>query len=275
MTSPQITQVAPNVSNATGVLPISAGGTGAVTALAVAMALGLTAVVGNQGLDMVVLGTATYGSNGAGTLTTALAATPAITKCFAYVPANSVSASFAAGWYYCVFSSTTAFVLFNNQYSGTGTLLPPASPTAFVATGQGSVAGVSSSVTAYQLSIPGNTLGLSGGLNVEFSLSYTNAAGTKTVAVSYGAMTFLSTSGTTTVALAGGWGFKNAGATNLQRGKNLNTNSDTGTSANAIVSGTVDSTTNQTVAFTLTNATPASDNLVLLAGTIILLPSVT
>lgn len=247
---------------------------GVTAASAIAVLASASRVLGNQGVPMVVLGTATYGSNGAATLSTALAATPAITSCYGYVPANSVAAAFTAGWYYCVFSSTTAFIVYNNPTYTAGTPVIPGTPTPFVATGQGSVAGSSAAITAYSLSIPGNTLGLNGGLRVSAAWSYTSSAANKTMAINYGSASLMTQVATTTASMYGIWGIKNEGAAALQllmagtaSGLNIPT-------ANAVQNSGVDSTTAQSLAVVMTNATPATNNMVLGNTTVELLPSV-
>lgn len=231
-------------------------------------------ILGNQGLPMVMPGSGLMAANGVGTLTTALAGAPAITNCYAYFALNAIATGVPAGWYYTVFSTTTAFIVYNNTYT-IGTPVIPASPTPFVTTSPVSYTGASGAIAAYQLSIPGNTLGLNGGLRVSYTGSFTNSAANKTYALSYGAFSFGLGALTTDASLQALWGFKNAGATGAQF-PNYGSGSSTGLilSTAAIFGGTVDSTAAQTFAVTMTNATPATNNMVLCSTTIELLPSV-
>jgi hypothetical protein len=235
---------------------------------------GGTIVLGNQGVPMVMPGSGLMVANGVGTLTTALAATPAITSCYAYFALNAIATGVAAGWYYTVFSTTTAFIVYNNTYTS-GTPIIPASPTAFVTTSPTSYTGASTAITAYQLSVPGNTLGINGGLRVSSSFSYTNSAATKTMTLSYGTLLLLSFGGTTSATLTAVSSFKNQGVTGLQMSNTLQGATSYTAATNALVSGTVDTTATQTLSSTMTNATPATNNMVQASMTVELLPSVT
>jgi hypothetical protein len=68
----------------------------------------------NMGIPFVVLPDSTYGNNGVVTVGTALP--EALPAGFFYVPADSISASNAAGWYYGIMSTSTALQLYNNPY---------------------------------------------------------------------------------------------------------------------------------------------------------------
>lgn len=238
--------------------------------------IGTVQVIGNQGIPMVLLGSATYGSNGAATLTTALAATPAITKAVCGVPADSITSAIpvAFTWYYCTFSSVTAVTFCNNTYVGPGTPVYPGSCTAFVTTGNGAVAGNSSAQTAYSLSVPGNLVGLNGGLRATYGGDVTNTAGAKTFMSTYGTMTLQSLSLATNNSFANLAGFKNAGQTGKQLPLTAPTATSLGAVATDLTGGTVDTTATQTFAMSMTNAAPATNNMVLANTTVELLPSV-
>jgi len=55
----------------------------------------------------------------------------ALKGCWCYLPANFGGKTYPAGWYWAVFSSDTAGILYNNTYSS-GSPSRPATPTAFV-----------------------------------------------------------------------------------------------------------------------------------------------
>lgn len=232
-------------------------------------------IIGQSGVPFILAGSGSMGNNGALTLTTALASTPAITSAYVYLPAGAIASGVpaAAGWYYALFSSTTAATVYNNTYTS-GTPAVPASPTAFATTGPGAYTGISTAVNAYQLTIPGNTFGLNGGIEVSAAWSYTNAAGTKTMAMSYGSFAFLSFTATTTATQTGFWGLKNAGATNAQIATSIGGNSPLGNSTGSLATGSVDTTSAQTLSFPLTNATPATNNLMLGPVTVEVIPGV-
>jgi hypothetical protein len=265
----------PNANDFTGTLAIANGGTGATTAIGAAQSLGMPMILGNQGLPMVMPGSGLMVANGVGTLSTALAATPAITNCYAYFAANAIATGVAAGWYYTVFSTTTAFIVYNNTYT-TGTPVIPASPTPFVTASPVSYTGSSSAITAYQLSVAGNTLGLNGGLRITSAISYTNSAANKTQTITWAGSQLTTDTFTTSASYVVMAGIKNAGVTGVQYGM-FSSGASGGIGApstNALTSTTADTTMAQTVATVLTNATPATNNLVQMNTTVELLPSV-
>lgn len=230
-------------------------------------------VIGNSGVPFVLPGSGSMGNNGALTLTTALAAAPAITSCYVWMPAGAIVSASTAGWYYALFSSTTVAQVFNNTYT-IGTPAIPASPTAFATTGPGAYTGASSAITAYSLSIPGNMFGTNGGLRLSLAASYTNTAANKTFAATYGALSLGTQTPTTTATSAFQWGFKNAGATGVQIATATGQATSLGASTTALGAGTVDTTAAQTLSVVLTNSTPATNNMVLANATVEVLPSV-
>lgn len=229
-------------------------------------------ILGQSGIPMVLAGSGSMGNNGALTLTTALAAIYA--SAYVYLPANAIVSGSAAGWYYATFSSTTAATVFNNTYSS-GTPAVPASPTAFVTTGPGAYTGKSTTQTAYNISIPGNTIGVNGGLRVHLGMTWTNTAASKTTQLVFGGTNFANFAGTTTTSGELMYGFKNRGVAGAQVGLTFSTGVPwTGVSATALVYGSVDTTQPQTLGTNLTNATPATNNMVLEHITLELLPNV-
>jgi len=228
-------------------------------------------VLGQGNMPMIVAGSGSMGNNGALTLTTALGTTYA--NAFVWLPANAISAGSVANWYYAIFSSPTAATVYNNTYGG-GTPAIPGSPTPFVTTGPGAYTGASASLTAYSLTIGGNTININGGLRVSLAGSYTNTAANKTFALSYGGTAFGSAVVTTTTSLATVWGFKNVGSLTAQVGLTTPNATPYGTGTTAFDRGTVDTSASQTLAVTVTNATPATNNAVLENVTVELLPGV-
>lgn len=230
-------------------------------------------MLGQSNVPFVMAGSGSMGNNGALTLTTALAANPVITSCYVYLPAAAIVSGGAAGWYYAIFSSTTAATVYNNTYT-VGTPAIPASPVAFATTGPGAYTGTSTAITSYSLTVPANTLGINGALRVDAYWSYTNAAGNKTTAISFGSYAFFSAVATTTVTTAGVWGIRNMGATNIQAPLTINAAQPFGTTTTAQALGAVDTTASQSLIVPLTNATPASNNLVLMGATVEFIPGV-
>lgn len=237
--------------------------------------MGTPRVIGQSSIPFIVVGSGTIGNNGALTLTTALSSSPPITSAYILLPAGAIATGVpaAATWYYAVFFSTIAATVYNNTYTS-GTPVIPSSPTPFVTTGPGAYTGVSTAVTAYNISIPGNMFGLNGGLRLTYTGQTTNSASSKIIVSSYGSMTLFSLTASTTAAYSQLVGFKNAGQTGQQFALMSPTGSNIGASSANLMSGTVDTTIAQTLSITLTNTTPASNNLMLANVTVELLPSV-
>lgn len=107
------------------------------------------------------------GNNGALSGITAL--TPLITPgpVYIWMPAGAIVVGSAAGWYYCVMSSTTAGTLYNNTYT-TGAVAAPASPTAFATTGPGAYTQeVAAGKQGPTFTLPAGALGPNGKLSFE------------------------------------------------------------------------------------------------------------
>lgn len=134
------------------------------------------------GVPIGIAPTGTMGANGAVTLGTALNTTYS-GGVWLYYAAGAVYAGSAAGFYWCVMSSTTVGTVYNNIYvPGTSSFGIPASPTAIVAAGPGAFTGVTSSITAISANVLGNSLGVTGSLEANF-LGNRNSAGTSNVNV--------------------------------------------------------------------------------------------
>lgn len=231
-----------------------------------------TVKLGQSTLPFVVLPSGSFGNNGAYTTVNAAQAT-AYPNAYCSVPAGAIATGVPAAqtWYYCTFSTTQAATLFNNTYtSGTPTI--PGSPTAFATTGPGAFTQTTgSNIAAYTLSIPGNTIGLNGGIKVIIGKSNNNNANNKTIGVTYGAFTVVSAATTTATGGAGFAGFFNRGVANVQFSPATTTLvwNMSGTPGY----GAVDSTAAQNLVINLQLAT-ATDALVLESAVIKLLPSV-
>lgn len=146
-------------------------------------------------IPIVFLPTTTYNNNGAATLGTALNTTYG--GFWAVVPANSIAAGTPAATdiYWATASSTTAITLFNNRLAdnldSVGGPTIPASPTPFVTTGAGSVAGVTAQVTILTLALPAATMSTTGILDFDNQWAFNNSANNHTVVMTFGAATAL------------------------------------------------------------------------------------
>lgn len=156
-------------------------------------------------------------SNGAITLGTALDTTyPGL---YLYFPANSLSASHPAGFYWVVMSSTTAGTAYNNAYDPATESAPaiPASLTPFSGAVPGG-AGINAKTTVLQKTIKGGLLGDFGGIRAAARMEYTNGANNKAMRLEYGGNIMLTTGNVTTTARHSAVGeFYNAGVNNRQK----------------------------------------------------------
>lgn len=137
-------------------------------------------------VPFVVPSSGSMADNGALTVTTALA--QVYSRAFVYLPADAIVSGSAAGWYYAVFSSTTAATVYNNTYTS-GVPVVPASPTAFVTTGPGAYTQVTTGIQGPAYTLPANTVGLTGKLRFEGAVRAAVTATNKTFAVRAGTTT--------------------------------------------------------------------------------------
>lgn len=146
------------------------------------------------------------GSNGALTLGTALVGSTVSgyydRGIWLYYPANAITGSNGAGFYWTVFTSTTLGTVFNNTYtagsnSGIGSWKIPTT-SAFVGTTGAAYTGVTTAVITHALSIPANSLGINGQIKTSVVHRNNGTAGAKAVATSLGGQSIgYSTSQTT------------------------------------------------------------------------------
>jgi hypothetical protein len=172
----------------------------------------LPLIIGQSHIPLVLVSSGTMGNNGALSSITAVAT--AYPSAYVNLPAGAIASGSGAGWYYAVFSSTTAATIYNNIYTS-GTPQIPASPTAFSTTGPGSFIQSTSSIAAYALAIAGNAVGPNGSIALFGSRSNNNTSGNKTLTADYGSYAFASLVTTTSGATIGS-GFSNRGVTNVQ-----------------------------------------------------------
>jgi hypothetical protein len=216
-------------------------------------------VMGQSHIPLVLVSSGTMGNNGALSGITAVATT--YPNAYVWMPAGAISSGSAAGWYYAVFSSTTAATVYNNTYTS-GTPAIPGSPTAFATTGPGAYTQTTgSNIASYTLAIAGNTIGANGSIQITGSRTHNNSAGGKTLTYNYGSYAFGALTATTS--LSGGFfgGLSNRGVANVQVPL-TNPNGGTGTTGSAIGFGAIDSTSSQNLVMNLQLAT-ATDTMTL------------
>ena len=121
------------------------------------------------------------GTAGAFTLSAAILtnAWNALKGCWCYLPANFGGKTYPAGWYWAVFSSDTAGILYNNVYSS-GVPTRPATLTPFADNLAGWLTQTTSEVTGPTgLTVRGGSMGPSGTIKSHIRLAG-NTTGTKT-----------------------------------------------------------------------------------------------
>jgi|SRR5579859_146225 len=222
-------------------------------------------IVAKWAIPFVVAPTGTMANNGAITLGTALDTTYS-DGIWLYLPAGAVAAGVpaAAGWLWCVMSSSTVGAVYNSTYtSGTPTA---GTTTAFSTTGPGAYTGVTTQISGPTITIPGGTFGANGQLRIVNHLAATNNADTKIIGVVYNATDF-DTNTFASVALGRHETFiMNRGATGNQEGYTQQFASGSIVTS-AFTAGAVDSTASQTLTIKYTRGT-ATDKLTHMSGAI-------
>ena len=138
------------------------------------------------------------GSAGAFTLSAAILtnAWNALKGCWCYMPSGFGRTAYPAGWYWAVFSSDTAGILYNNVYTS-GVPARHASPTAFVENLSGWLTQTTSEVTGPTgLTYRGGSMGKSGSVKTHWRI-IGNTTNTKTYK-EYLGLTIVATMGVTT-----------------------------------------------------------------------------
>lgn len=235
--------------------------TGVADASGTSRTVGFRKDLAGSAIPFIALSSGSVAANGAISGITALPR--AYPAAYCYFPANILATSIAAGWHYCTFSTTTAGTAFLNTYtSGIPTI--PASPTA-VTDGKGAFTGVITEISAQITTVPANSLGTNGDLQLQQVAQNTNNANVKTFRIRFSgaAGTIIATQLGTSFGLSIGLihQITNAGSAAVQ---------STGTVAVAGVANatngplglTVDTTAATTIHRTMQKAT-ATDNMVI------------
>jgi hypothetical protein len=227
--------------------------------------------LGQSHIPFVLVSSGSMGNNGALSGITAVAT--AYPNAYVWMPAGAISSGSAAGWYYAVFSSTTAATVYNNTYTS-GTPVIPGSPTAFATIGPGAYTQTAgSNIASYTLAIAGNTIGVNGGIQILAGRSVNNTAGAKSLTINYGSFAFWSVSLTASINSVSPMGFANKGVTNAQIPTAIASAAGYGATSATFTYGTVDSTTSQNLVANLQLAT-ATDTMTLENIVVQLMPGV-
>lgn len=225
--------------------------------------------LGQLRLPLVIPSSGTMGNNGA--LTTTTAVPFAYPRAYVYLPSGAIATGSTAGWYYAVFSSTTAATVYNNVYTpGAGTTPTiPTSPTPFVTTGPGAYTQSVSQIGAFVYQVPANMLGPTGTLRVKASFACDSSANSKVGTFYFGGSTLGSVvgMGTSGVVSAGAaFDLINESSTGVQTLAGANGTFITGTSTGAMPNLAIDTTANQNLLIDLQVAN-AADDIVLVGAT--------
>ena len=204
-------------------------------------------------------GSIVMGNNGAFTGMQALNTT--YPDAYTYWPVDSIAVGVPAGWYYTVFSSTSAGTVYNNRYTG-GQPSLPASPTAFATTGPGAVTQTLTLVSGPQVTLPGGSMGPNGRLDATLLALANNTASSRVAAMRLNAISFSSPSALTgSTITADAWSrLDNAGKQNRQT---LRSNAAFGQGTTAPGFGSIDTASDQTFDVSMTLAGSADYLIVL------------
>ena len=211
------------------------------------------------GIPFVLCSSGSMGNNGALSGLTAMQETYA--KAYVYMPASAISAGSSAGWYYAVFSSTSAGTVYNNVYT-TGVPAVPASPTAFVTTGPGAFVQTTAQITGVNFTIPGNSFGINGGFSYYLTAALPVTAGVKLINPYYNTSGVHQGNNSQNIYYLTEYGrVVNRGVTNKQLGSAIPSNS--GQFAGIPQGLSIDSTIDRACGMYMQIATIATDYLVL------------
>ena len=210
-------------------------------------------VLGQSNIPFVMCSSGTMGNNGALSAITALPTT--YPSAYTYFPVNQIAAGVAAGWYYTVYSSTTAGTVYNNTYTS-GTPVIPSSPTPFVTTGPGAFT-QTTGADIQAFAVASLTLGLNDYIQTSSVFSVSNSANNKITRTRFGSQV-LSTGNMLNILSSKIEGITaNRGTTSVQ----FNSRLDSTNSSNNNWT-TYDTTTAQTYNITVNMAT-ATDYIVI------------
>lgn len=212
---------------------------------------GLSTVLLQSAIPFVVSSSCTMANNGAVSVCAAMPYT--IGASYSYWPANAICTANTAGWYWTVWSSTTAGTIYNNTYPG-GQPEVVASPTAFVCSA-GSGTQTSAAVTAMSATVPANAMGVNGSIEIINQMHLNNAASNHYWQPKFGGTALIAVTETST---------SNAGlsATIMNRGL-TNSQSTVVNGGGGGTFSTIDTTSAQTISINIQISTVASDFIIL------------
>ena len=207
--------------------------------------------------DGAAVGLQFTGSAGAFTLSAAILTNlwNALKGCWMYMPASFGGSAYPSGWYWAVFSSDTAGILYTDTYTS-GTPKRPASPTAFPTDLTGWLTTTTAEITGPTgFVLAGGSMGPNGSLK-SYCRTYGNVTGNKFFRMYVGSTAVMNIVTTTLVSNEFLFSVRNQGVENLQvgpRGGNRATvgvNTADGSAATSEFM-TIDTSVNQTISYSL------------------------
>lgn len=191
------------------------------------------------------------GNNGALTGLTALPRTYS-SGGYIWLPAGAIAAGVpaAASWYWFVGSSTTAGTVYNSTY--TSGHPRPGTATAFATTGPGAFTGDTGTIVGPSITVPANSMGINGRVEVSDARMFNNTAGNKINKVKLGGTDIFTTTETTQISHVLGMAYaQNRGVTGAQSiGYFYSTSNGSVSGTNIVIDGAIATTADTTVTFT-------------------------
>jgi hypothetical protein len=175
-----------------------------------------------------------------------------------FFPANALSASSAAGWYFTRMTSTTAGIVFLNTYTSGTPSIPSTASLVSVTAGAGAYTQTSSTTTAISITLPANSMGPNGKLRFTLQQSNNNSAGTKLCNFTFGGTLFWQFALTTNLGQFVLREVVNSGVVTSQS-TNAQAQQGPGSSAAAPLYLAIDTSVAQTILMRMALNTPATD----------------
>lgn len=173
---------------------------------------------------------------------------------YAYLPAGSGGLA-EGGLFFCKMTDDTNGEIFQEKYSGVGTPLIPASPTAHPNLTAGRITQTTLEVTVVTVTVPGNSMGPNGFWKALWGARMNNSATNKQVRVRFNTTTIGTSAATTANHVVDAECIRqNAGVVSVQNGNSPNVGRLHTTSTAMVVAdrGIVDTSVDNTISLTLT-----------------------
>lgn len=122
----------------------------------------------------------------AGALSTITALQVTYPSCWMFLPANATATVSAAGLYFVQMSSTTAGTVFQNQLTAGSPSVIPATAALVPCTTASSFTTLTGLTNLFSVTVPANSMGPNGRIQVVWGQGNNNSAGVKVTAISFG-----------------------------------------------------------------------------------------